>query len=54
MFNSEKKRRKREKDFYSKTQQKKTMRELEGDIKAKPQKHGTTPAWTYKVGAVAG
>lgn len=54
MFNSEKKLRKREKDFYSKTQQKKTRRDLEGDIKAKPQKRGTTPAWTYKVGAVAG
>lgn len=54
MFNKEEKERKRERDFYNKTQRKVKRRELESDIKKKPQRKGTTPAWTYKVGAVAG
>lgn len=54
MFDKEKKARKRERDFYNKTQRKVGRRDLENDIKKKPQRRGMTPAWTYKAGAIAG
>lgn len=53
-FNNEKKARKRERDFYEKTQRKVTRRELNSDIRKKPQRKGMTPAWTYKAGAIGG
>lgn len=53
-FNKEKKSRQRERDFYAKTQRKMERRDLANDIKKKPQRRGMTPAWTYKVGAIAG
>lgn len=54
MFNKEEKTRKRERAFYQKTQRKVARRELNNDIKKKPQRRGMTPAWTYKAGAIAG
>lgn len=54
MFNKEEKARKRERAFYQKTQRKVTRRELNSDVGKKPQRKGTTPAWTYKAGAIAG
>lgn len=54
MFDKEKKARKRERDFYNKTQRKVGRRDLENDIKKKPQRRGMTPTWTYKAGAIAG
>lgn len=53
MFGKEEKARKRERDFYNKTQRKVQRRETVSDIKKRPQRKGMTPAWTYKVGAVA-
>ena len=53
MFKKEEKARKRERDFYKKTQRKVVRRETASDIKKKPQRRGTTPAWTYKAGAIA-
>lgn len=54
MFNKEEKARKRERAFYAKTQRKVARRELESDVSKKPQRKGTTPAWTYKAGAIGG
>lgn len=54
MFNNEKKARRRERDFYDKTQRKVTRRELANDIEKKPMRRGMRPKWTYRVGAIAG
>ncbi len=54
LFNKEKKARKRERDFYAKTQRKVGRRDLENDIEKKPQRHKKSPAWMYQVPAVAG
>lgn len=54
MFNKEEKLRKRERAFYEKTQRKPGRRELDSDIRKKPQRKGMTPAWTYKAGAIGG
>lgn len=54
MFNKEKKARQRERAFYQKTQRKAVRKELANDIRKKPQRPGTTPAWTYKAGAIGG
>lgn len=50
----EEKVRRRERDFYNKTQRKVTRRELQNDIKKKPMRKGMTPTWTYKAGAIGG
>lgn len=54
MFNKDEKARKQERAFYNKTQRKVTRREQTADVKKKPPRKGTMPAWTYKVGAIAG
>ena len=54
MFDKEKKARRRERDFYQKTQRKAVRRDLQNDIKKKPARRGMTPAWTYKAGAIGG
>ena len=54
MSRKDKKARQRERAFYQKTQRHAGRRDLQNDIKKKPQRRGMTPAWTYKVGAVGG
>lgn len=54
MFHKNEKARKQEREFYNKTQRKVRRREQTLDIKKKPQRKGTTPAWTYRAGAIAG